>query len=85
MTGMKVPEDHESQLAEMIAAEWLFRRYKRLGYYSTRDGEVDFMIDRDKAIEVKWAPIVHNLSKTYKNLKCADKRVWHQGSIFDLA
>ena len=84
LAGMKVPDDYESQLAEMIASEWLFRRFTRLGYYSTRSGEVDFVLGREKAIEVKWAPVVHNLSKTYKNLVCADKRVWHQGSFFDL-
>lgn len=39
LAGMKIPDDYESQLAEMIAAEWLFRRFKRLGYYSTRKGE----------------------------------------------
>jgi predicted AAA+ superfamily ATPase len=84
LSGMKVPEDFESQLAEMVAAEWLFRRYKRLGYYSTREGEVDFMNDQKMAIEVKWSPQVHNLSKTYKNLRFVNKKVWHQNSFFEL-
>lgn len=82
LSGMKVPDDYESQLAEMIAAEWLFRKFKRLGYYSSRSGEVDFVIGRDRAIEIKWSPIVHNLSETYKKLVCADKQVWFQGSFF---
>jgi uncharacterized protein len=84
LAGTKPSEDYESQLAEMIAAEWLFRKFKRLGYYSTRDGEVDFIVGREKAIEVKWAPVVHNLSKTYKNLHLPDKRVWTQGNFFNL-
>ena len=84
LAGMKIPDDYEAQLAEMIAAEWLFRRFKRLGYYSTRNGEVDFVMGRGQAIEIKWAPIVHNLSETYKNMICADKRVWNQSSIFKL-
>jgi len=84
LTGMKVPEDHEAQLAEMIAAEWLFRRYKRLGYYSNKNGEVDFLVGREKAVEIKWSPIVNNLSKAFKQLTCPDKRVWHQESFFDI-
>jgi hypothetical protein len=53
-------------------------------FYTTRAGEVDFMLGKEKAVEIKWAPVVHNLSNAYKNLLCADKRVWNQGSFFDL-
>ncbi len=84
MAGMKIPDDPEEQLAEMIAAEWLSRKHKRLGYYSSKEGEVDFISQRDFAIEVKWAPVVHNLSKAYKNLIIANKMVWHQNNFFDI-
>jgi len=72
----------EEKLAEMIVAEELCRRYPRLGYYSTsRHGEVDFISCRDLAVEVKWAPAVANLSKAFKDLKVAEKKVWSQQNL----
>jgi predicted AAA+ superfamily ATPase len=81
--GGRQSENFEECLAEMIAAEWLFRKSKRLGYYSSQSGEVDFINGKDWAIEIKWAPIVQNLSKAYKNLKIHDKKIWHQGNFFE--
>jgi len=82
-SGQKAPAGFEDQLAEMIAAEYLARKTKRIGYYSTSSGEVDFISQRDWAVEVKWAPVVHNLSKAYKNLRIPNKRVWSQNNFFE--
>ena len=76
------PESFESALAETIACEHLSRSYKRLGYFSNRNGEVDFVSGRDLAVEVKWAPLPHNLSKAYKDLVNPGKKVWFQGNFF---
>src|SRR5262249_48877829 len=36
-----------------VACEWLSRKYPRLGYYSTKEGEVDFISNGNWAVEVK--------------------------------
>lgn len=77
-SGIKTPEHFESQLAETIVCEKLMRRTKRIGYYSDQNGEVDFVSAKDWAIEVKWAPTTGNLSKAFKNLLIANKKVWTQ-------
>lgn len=81
--GLKEPDEVEAQLAEMIAAEQLARKHKRLGYYSSQAGEVDFIHERDWAIEVKWSPMVTNLSKAYRNLRLPKKTVWFQGNLLE--
>ena len=81
--GVKKPDNYEEQLAETIAAEYLFRKYKRLGYYSNKNGEVDFILGKEMAIEIKWSPVVYNLSKAYKNLNIINKKVWSQQTFFD--
>ncbi len=82
LAGISATPDHEEQMAEMLAAEWLSRRYKRMGYYSSQNGEVDFISEKKWAVEIKWANAVHNLSKAYKNLHIAHKSVWFQGHFF---
>ena len=82
LLGVAAPENAEPQLAELIAAEHLARSYPRLGYYSSRQGEVDFISGNSLAIEVKWAAVPHNISKAFKTLPVQDKRVWTQGSFF---
>lgn len=77
-SGIRTPEHFEAQLAETIACENLMRRAKRIGYYSDQNGEVDFVSAKDWAIEVKWAPTTGNLSKAFKNLLIANKKVWTQ-------
>jgi hypothetical protein len=81
LSGGKITDAFEQQLAEMIASEYLARSHKRLGYYSTKDGEVDFISQRDLAVEVKWSPVVKNLSPAYKKLRLANKRVWSQENL----
>ena len=78
---LSVTEEDEQKLAETVAHEHLARRYKRLGYYPTQHGEVDFLFPREWAIEVKWAPAATNLSKTYKDLRIARKWVWTQNNF----
>lgn len=57
------------------------RRAKRIGYYSDQNGEGGFCLEKDWAIEVKWAPTTGNLSKAFKNLLTANKKVWILGEI----
>ena len=64
------------RIAEMVAHECLRRRYKRLGYHSNSNGEVDFVSPGSWAIEVKWSPVADNLSKTYLRLAIPQKTVW---------
>lgn len=75
-SGMTVPQNFEEQLAETLAHEYLKRRAPRLGYYSNQSGEVDFINQREWAIEVKWQSTPSNLSKAYKNLSIHHKKVW---------
>jgi predicted AAA+ superfamily ATPase len=70
-------------LAEQAAHEALARVHQRMGYLSTRQGEVDFINQRDWAIEVKWATAAHNLSKAYLEHRCVSKQVWTQHTFFE--
>jgi uncharacterized protein len=80
--GVSPPDDFEAALAEQIAAEHLSRNFKRLGYFSNRNGEIDFVSGANMAVEVKWAPVARNLSKAYLNLNIANKTVWTQSNFF---
>jgi uncharacterized protein len=81
-SGFKAHVEPESVLAEMVANEALMRacsaRKQRLGYFSSAQGEVDFVSGAGFAIEVKWSPMETNLSRAYKKLLVPDKRVWTQ-------
>lgn len=83
--GGEIPRQGSfEQLAEMMAHEYLSRKHPRMGYYSTKDGEVDFYSKQKSwAIEVKWTPVVQKISSAYKNLIVANKKVWHQGNFFE--
>ncbi len=76
--GLKCPENYEEKIAEMVAAEHLFRTHKKVAYLSTPSGEVDFIAMPDKAIEVKWSSQPQNLSKAFKKLNLMHKTVWYQ-------
>jgi predicted AAA+ superfamily ATPase len=78
------PENSDEKLAEMTAHEWLRRRYDRIGYLSQLNGEIDFYLPGQWAIEVKWSALAHNLSQSYKNLRIMNKQVWTQSSIFQI-
>lgn len=81
ISGFKIPENFEEKLAEMTAHEELSRIYKKFGYISSKQGEVDFISPKNWAVEVKWSNIVSNLSKTYKNLNIANKIVWTKNNF----
>ncbi len=83
LSGMSLPNDQESQLAEMVANEHLARRYKRFGSHSNQNGEIDFILPSQWGLEVKWSPVANNLSKTYLNLTLPHKIVWTQRNFLD--
>jgi len=76
--GLRCPENYAEKIAEMVAAEQLFRTHKKLGYLSIPAGEVDFIAMPETAIELKWSSQPQNLSKAFKNLKLPNKTVWYQ-------
>lgn len=85
-TGVPVPNNVNEMLAEIVAAEFLVRRYKRFGYYADKNGEIDFIsaqtaTDQPWAIEVKWKDQPTGLSKAYKNLMYQNKMVWTKNNF----
>ncbi len=74
--GFKVPANFCEKIAEQVAHETLAREHRRFGYFSNKNGEVDFLKPKEWAIEVKWADAATNLSKTYLNLAVPEKKVW---------
>ena len=74
--GIKPQGNPEEVLAETVAHEALARRFRRLGYFLSKNGEVDFVCGKQWAIEVKWARIPQNLSKAYKTYPSAQRTVW---------
>lgn len=81
--GMQPSESDFDKVAEGIAHEHLARREQRMGYLSSKKGEVDFFIPPHKLIEVKWSPIVRNLSRAYLEHRSPDKKVWYQGNFLN--
>jgi len=73
----------EAKLAEMVAHEFLSRKVKRLGYFSDRNGEVDFIFQKNHYIEIKWSAVVKNLSKAYQKVISPHKQVWFQSNFFN--
>lgn len=76
ISGMGIPENYDSIIAELVANEALMRRFPKLGYWIGKQGEVDFIVPKLWAIEVKWSPVASNLSKAYLNLVLPEKIVW---------
>ena len=77
-SDQKAPENFEEQIAEMVAHEEISRRVSRIGYFSNQSGEIDFIHDSKWALEVKWTPLVTNVSKAFKKLPLPEKLVWTQ-------
>jgi predicted AAA+ superfamily ATPase len=69
------------QIAELVANEALVKNHKRIGYLHSPQGEIDFFIRNQWALEVKWSPVVQNLSKKFKDLKIPRKIVWNQDTF----
>lgn len=84
-SGFSVKGDHEPVLAEMVAAEHLMRHAKsnneRIGYLSSPKGEIDFIGASGWALEVKWSPHQHNLSKAFNAFPGSEKIVWNQYNL----
>jgi predicted AAA+ superfamily ATPase len=76
LSGKRVTEDFEPKMAELVAHEQLSRSHRRFGYFSNQNGEIDFVLPGEWAVEVKWSDLPTNLSRSYLNLGIADKRVW---------
>lgn len=86
--GFPTPENFESQLAEMVAHEYLYQESKlkneRMGYYHSNKGEIDFYCKDKWALEVKWSPIAQNLSKAFKELIIPQKTIWTQANFLGI-
>jgi predicted AAA+ superfamily ATPase len=78
LSGKSEQENYEAKIAELVAHEQLKRSHKRFGYFSNKNGEVDFILPNEWAVEVKWASSATNLSKTYLQLTMPNKKVWTQ-------
>ncbi|MFN8944867.1 MAG: ATP-binding protein [Pseudobdellovibrionaceae bacterium] len=78
---IEFPKNAMPQIAEMVAGEMLGRRYQRFGYWSNKNGEVDFLSPKRWAIEIKWGDESHNLSKAYKDLRIPQKMVWSKNNF----
>lgn len=76
LSGKKVPAHYEEQIAELVAHEHLSRKFKRFGYFSNKNGEVDFILPSEWAIELKWSEVPKNISKAYLNLNMLNKKIW---------
>lgn len=75
-SGLSEPHNSEAQIAEMIAANSLLKRYQRIGYLSSQKGEIDFYKPKEWALEVKWSDSAQNLSKAYLECTLPNKIVW---------
>lgn len=81
--GLAHTDDDMGRLAECVAHEQLARRGSRIGYLTGPKGEIDFFIPPKEAIEVKWSPIVRNLSRAYLDFNSLEKKVWYQGNFLE--
>lgn len=83
--GGKVNQATASQfqaMAEMTAHEFLARRTKKMGYFTSRNGEVDFYSKENSwAIEVKWVSAIENVSAAYKKIPVNKKMIWSQSNF----
>jgi predicted AAA+ superfamily ATPase len=75
-SGLSIPVDAEARIAEQVAATALLKRFSRIGYFSSRKGEIDFYKPHQWALEVKWSSSAKNLSKAYLDCKLPEKIVW---------
>jgi predicted AAA+ superfamily ATPase len=79
--GIKAPENSIDLLAEQVAHEALARKYNRFGFGVSKKGEVDFILPRVWAIEVKWKNQPTGLSQLYLDLLIPEKKVWFKGNF----
>lgn len=81
LSGIEKINIDETKIAQMLANEHLARRYNKFGYYSSKSGEIDFILPKAWAIELKWSNIPSNLSNAYKKLNIAKKIVWSHSNF----
>ena len=82
--GLDDGEIDDSILAEMVAHEFLRRKFDRMGFLtSSKGGEVDFYQYKKWAIEIKWTHDIKNLSKTYKDLILPYKKIWGKENFLE--
>lgn len=79
--GIKAPADYEQKLAELVAHEALAQGYRRFGYFSNQNGEIDFVKASEWALEIKWSPVATKLSKSYYTQMFPWKSVWTQDNF----
>jgi predicted AAA+ superfamily ATPase len=85
LSGQNAPKNIEQKLSEMVAHEALCRNFPRFGYLNGKSGEVDFILPKQWAVEVKWSPVASNISKAYQNLTLPWKTVWtHSNFLLEL-
>lgn len=82
-SGFSEPSEVNSLIAEQIAGTELLSRYKRIGYLSTRNGEIDFCKPKRWAIEVKWSKAARNISKAFLKSKLPEKIVWTKSNFLN--
>jgi len=85
LSGRKTPEQSEEMVAELVAHEFLSRKFNRFGYFSNAQGEIDFILPEEWAIELKWADYAKNLSRAYINLNLHNKRVWTKRNYLEFS
>ncbi len=68
-------------LAEMVAHEHLTRKYKKFGFTTGKKGEIDFILPKKWALEVKWKEVPSGLSEAYRNLSIKFKIVWTKNNF----
>jgi len=79
----KSPQNQHPLIAEHVAHEFLSRKYDRFGYFSNQNGEIDFVLPKKWAIEIKWTPYAHNLSQSYLKTFFPFKSVWTQSNYLE--
>jgi predicted AAA+ superfamily ATPase len=84
LSGRTPQSQSEEMIAELVAHEFLSRKFHRFGYFSNAHGEIDFILPQEWAIELKWADYAKNLSRAYLSLNLLNKKVWTKQNFLKL-
>lgn len=85
--GVSLPDQereyvtHFEKIAEAVACRHLKKDFKRLGYYHSSKGEIDFFEKGKLAVEVKWSFSARALSRAYKDMIIPNKIVWTKNNF----
>jgi predicted AAA+ superfamily ATPase len=77
----QIPNNCMDSIAEMVAHEYLARKFKKFGFSSSKNGEIDFIQPKKWAVEVKWKDFPIGLSAAYKMLAAENKIVWTKNNF----